>query len=50
MNLLRKVERSLVVLAIAPLHQLEEKERKRRLEERLKRIEQKQKHSSFDNL
>jgi len=50
MNLLRKVERSLIVLAIAPLHQLEKKERDRRLEERLKRIEQRQKHSSFDNL
>jgi hypothetical protein len=42
MNLFRKIERGLTVLAIAPLSGLEKKERNRKLEERLKRLEQKQ--------
>ena len=41
MNLLKKIERSLTALVIAPLSGLEKKERNRRLEERLKRLEQK---------
>ena len=42
MNLFKKIERGLTVLAIAPLSGLEKKERDRKLEERLKRLEQKQ--------
>ena len=49
MNLLRKIGRGLTALAMAPLVGLETKERNRRLEERLKRSKQKQKHLSFDN-
>jgi len=41
MNLLRKIERGLTVLALAPLSGLEKKERDRRLDERLRRLEQK---------
>ena len=44
MGFLKKIGRSLTALAIAPLSGLEEKERRRRLDERLKRLEQKQKH------
>jgi len=44
LNFLRKVERDLKVLLMAPLARLENKERDRRLEERLKRLEQKQKY------
>jgi hypothetical protein len=40
-NLFRKIERGLTALAIAPLSGLEKKERDRRLEERLKRSEEK---------
>jgi hypothetical protein len=40
-NLLRKIERGLTVLALAPLSGLEKKERDRRLDERLRRLEQK---------
>ena len=40
-NLLRKVERSLTVIAMAPLINLEKKESRKRLEERLRRAEQK---------
>ena len=40
----KKIERGLTALAMAPLSGLEKKERDRRLEERLKRLEQKQKH------
>jgi hypothetical protein len=43
MNLFKKIGRSLSVLAMAPLVELEKKERERRLEERLKRCEEKQK-------
>jgi hypothetical protein len=42
MNVLMKIERGLTVLAIASLSGLEKKERKRRLDERIKRLEQKQ--------
>ena len=41
MNLLKKIERDLTVLAMSPLVELEKKERERKLDERLKRIEQK---------
>ena len=41
MNSLKKIERALTAIAIAPLSGLEKKERDRRLEERLKRLEQK---------
>jgi hypothetical protein len=41
MNLFKKIERDLFVLAMAPLAGLEKKERERRLDERLKRSEQK---------
>jgi hypothetical protein len=41
MNLLRKIGRSFSILAIASLVDLETKERNRRLEERLKRCEEK---------
>jgi len=44
-NLLKKIERGLTALAIAPLSGLEKKERARRLEERLKRLEQKHSHN-----
>ena len=43
-NSLKKIERGLIALAIAPLSGLEKKERDRRLEERLKRLEEKQSH------
>jgi hypothetical protein len=42
MGLFKKIGRGLSVLALAPLSGLEKKERERRLEERLKRLEQKQ--------
>jgi hypothetical protein len=41
MNLLKKLERNLTALALVPLVNLEEKERKRRTTERIMRIEQK---------
>ncbi len=41
--------RGVTALAIALLSSLENKERNRRLEERLKRSRQKQKHLSLDN-
>ena len=41
MNLFRKIGRGLTVVAMAPLVGLEKRERDRRLEERLKRSEQK---------
>jgi hypothetical protein len=41
MNLFRKIERGLTVLALSPLIRLEKKERDRKLEERLKRFEEK---------
>ena len=44
MNSLRKFGRNLTALAIAPLSMLEEKEKRRRLDERLRRSEQKGKH------
>jgi len=47
LNFLKKISRGLTALAIAvmdPKSELEEKERKRRLNERLKHLEQKQKY------
>ena len=41
MNLFKKIGRGLAALAVAPLSGIEKKERDRRLEERLKRLEQK---------
>ena len=41
MNLFRKISRGLTALAIAPLSGLETRERDRKLEERLKRFEDK---------
>ena len=41
MNLLKKIERDLAALAMAPFVGLEKKERDRRLEERLKRLDEK---------
>ncbi len=46
MKLFKKIGRSLTVLALAPLSGLETRERDRRLEERLKRFEEKQKRLS----
>jgi hypothetical protein len=43
-NSLKKIEQGLTALAMAPLAGLEKKERDRRLEERLKRSEQKHGH------
>jgi hypothetical protein len=45
MNILRKMGRGFTVLAIASLSGLETKERKRRLDERIKRLEQKQRYN-----
>jgi hypothetical protein len=42
MNLFKKIERGFTALAMAPLIGLEQRERERRLEERLKRLQQKQ--------
>ncbi len=42
MNLVKKISRDFTALAMAPLSMLEEKERRRRLDERLKRLEEKQ--------
>ena len=44
MKSFKKIERGLTALAVAPLSGLEKKGRDRRLEERLKRSEQKQSH------
>jgi hypothetical protein len=41
MNIFRKIGRGLTVLAIAPLSGLEKKERDRRLAERIKHLEEK---------
>jgi hypothetical protein len=41
-NLFRKVERGLTALAMAPLVNLEKKESQKRMEERIRRAEQKQ--------
>jgi len=43
MNYFRKIERGLTALALVPFSNLETKERKRRLDERLMRLEQRQK-------
>jgi hypothetical protein len=40
MNLFKKIERGFTVLALAPLIGLEQRERERRLKERLKRSQQ----------
>jgi hypothetical protein len=42
MNLFKKIGRGLTALAMAPLFELEKKEREKRLEERLKRSKEKQ--------
>jgi len=42
-NLLEKIRRVLLALAIAPFSELERKERERKLEERLKRSVERQK-------
>ena len=42
MNVFKKIERGITVLAMAPLFELEKKEREKRLEERLKRSKEKQ--------
>jgi hypothetical protein len=44
MNLLKKIERNLTALALVPLADLETKERQRRLNERIERLEQRQKN------
>jgi hypothetical protein len=44
MNLLRKIERNLTALALVPLADLETRERQRRLNERIERLEQRQKN------
>jgi hypothetical protein len=41
MNLFKRIERDLAALALAPFVGLEKKERDRKLQERLNRIEQK---------
>jgi hypothetical protein len=41
MSLFRKIRRRLILIAMAPLSGLENKERNRKIEERLKRSEQK---------
>jgi hypothetical protein len=41
MNLLKKIERDLTILAMTPLVGIEKKERERKLDERLKRSEEK---------
>lgn len=46
---LSKIKRGVTDLAMASLSGLEAKERNRRLEERLERSRQKQKHLSLDN-
>jgi hypothetical protein len=49
LNLSKKIKRGVTALAMAPLVGLEVKEQKRRLEERLNRSRQKQKHASLEN-
>jgi hypothetical protein len=44
MNLLRKIERNLTALALVPLADLETRERQRRLNELIERLEQRQKN------
>jgi hypothetical protein len=43
-NTLKKIHRNLLVLAVAPFYSLEKKERERKLEQRLKHLEQKHKY------
>jgi len=49
MKLSKKIKLGVTALAMAPLHSLENKERNKRLEERLNRSRQKQKHLCLDN-
>jgi hypothetical protein len=49
MKLSKKIKRGVTALTMAPLSSLEKKERNKRLEERLKRSSQKQKHLSLEN-
>jgi len=44
MNLLKKIERNLTALALVPLADLETRERQRRLNERIERLEQRPKN------
>jgi hypothetical protein len=44
MRTLTRIERFFTALALSPLTYLEQKERERKLDERLKRVKQKQKH------
>ena len=43
MNIIQRIRRDLVVLAIAPFYGLEKKEREKKLAERLNRLKEKQK-------
>jgi hypothetical protein len=45
MNYFRKIERGLTALALVPFSNLEAKARKRKLDERLRRLEQRQERS-----
>jgi hypothetical protein len=45
MNYFRKIERGLTAIALVPFYNLEAKGRKRRLDERLMRLEQRQERS-----
>jgi hypothetical protein len=49
MKLSKKIKRGVTALAMTPFSSLENKERNRLLEERLKRSRQKQKHLSLEN-
>jgi hypothetical protein len=49
MKLSKKIRLGFIALAMAPFYSLENKERNRRLEERLKRSRQKQKHLFLEN-
>jgi len=49
MGLFRKIRHGLIAIAMSPFCWLETKEREKRLEERMKRAEQKQKHLSSPN-
>lgn len=49
MKLSKKIKRGVSDLAMTPLSGLENKERNRRLKERLERSRQKQKHLSLEN-
>jgi hypothetical protein len=50
MNYFKKIERGLTALALIPLSSLETREKRRRLDERLMRLEQKQERLRSTNL